>query len=36
MKKVRVVWVACIVLIALALGARIYATWPTLKANVGK
>ncbi|HEX7735184.1 MAG TPA: hypothetical protein VF458_09975 [Ktedonobacteraceae bacterium] len=35
MKKVRVFWIACIVLIALALVARIYAIWPTLKVDVG-
>lgn len=28
MKKVRILWIACIVLIVVALGARIYAIWP--------
>lgn len=35
MKKIRVFWIVCIILIALALGARIYTIWPSLKHNVG-
>lgn len=35
MKKVRVLWIACIVLIVVALGARIYAIWPALKITLG-